>query len=72
MNNPILEAGGPWVRADHIVQCEEYPNTCRPYHLEMPVLTESLAEAMSYEIGDGLAICIPVALTAPASVPIPW
>lgn len=58
--NPVLTQGGSWVRATHVEWLSEYPAYTRPYHLEMPLLTESVASVMDYPLRDDLAFCIPI------------
>ncbi len=67
MTSEVLAQGGRWVRATHTEWCETYPDHTRPYHLEMPLLTESLAPLLDYPHRDELAFCIPLGLHAP-----PW
>ena len=44
-----------------------YTAWSRPFHLEMPVLTESLAPLMEYPHTDALVFCLPVAFEEQAS-----
>lgn len=60
VKNPILAAGGRWVRATHTEVLSEYPAYTRPYHLEMPLLKESLSSLMEYPIKNDLAFCLPL------------
>lgn len=67
MTSEVLAQGGRWVRATHTEWCDTYPLYTRPYHLEMPLLTESLAPLLDYPHRDELAFCIPLGLYA-----TPW
>lgn len=49
-----------WIRADGPYDIIDWPNGSRPQHLEMPLLTESLAFQMTFEWKDDLAYCIPI------------
>lgn len=62
MTSEVLAQGGRWVRATHTEWCETYPVGSRPYHLEMPLLTEDLGELMDYPFQEELALCIPIGL----------
>ncbi len=57
----VLEQGGRWIHAKHTEWCDSYPNWTRPYHLEMPLLTESLAPLMDYPFHEELAFCLSIA-----------
>lgn len=57
----LLDFGGRWVRALHTEVLERYPAWTRPYHLEMPLLTDDFAQLVDYEWHDDLVFCIPVA-----------
>ena len=55
------EQGGWWRRATHKEWVQQFPLDSRPYHLEMPVHTDSVASLMEYPINQEMAICVPLA-----------
>ena len=58
-----------WARASHTEEGLVYPLWSRPYHLEMPLLTEDLGSLMQYPHQDELAFGIPIALAGGADNP---
>ena len=63
----LIDKEARWVRASHTVMLTRYPRYSRPYHLEMPLLTEDLTALMAYAHRKELAFCIPIAL--PGALP---
>ena len=50
------------MRATHIEWIDAYPNYSRPFHLEMPLVTDNLSDLMAYSYHHEMALTIPLAL----------
>lgn len=64
----VLNQGGRWVRASHTEMLSAYPEGSRPYHLEMPLLTEDMGALMDYPHRPDIAMGIPIALPGASEI----